>query len=233
MWTWKLLNAVYPCNATTPTFLGVLHVFSDLVERNHVNHLTQKCGTCRRAKPLNAAEFTQTHSGYAETCRIVLGGSLMCMQLQRGKQPDPIRRISHHRLMADPALPWSFRGSSNPGFPEPHVSNQFSFPFLKLTGPSRNFRLELPIVAPPIVTSLPSCPPSSCCSLLNSFKVMVFHSLATTWTRYRYMFTCLCIRARGRLEFVLIVWILVVSSFRPRSLTIGKSSLSILSRLGR
>ena len=56
--------------------------------------LTQKCGTCRRAKPLNAAEFTQTRSGYAKTCRTVLGGSLMCMQLLRGKQPDPTQRIS-------------------------------------------------------------------------------------------------------------------------------------------
>ena len=33
------------------------------------DHPTQKCGTCRKTKTLNAAEFTQTRSGYAKTCR--------------------------------------------------------------------------------------------------------------------------------------------------------------------
>jgi hypothetical protein len=30
---------------------------------------TQKCGTCRKTKALNASEFTQTRSGYAKTCK--------------------------------------------------------------------------------------------------------------------------------------------------------------------
>jgi hypothetical protein len=31
---------------------------------------TQKCGTCQKTKVLNAAEFTQTRSGYSKTCKI-------------------------------------------------------------------------------------------------------------------------------------------------------------------
>ena len=31
---------------------------------------TQKCGTCRKTKVLNAAEFTQTRSRYSKTCKI-------------------------------------------------------------------------------------------------------------------------------------------------------------------
>ena len=33
------------------------------------DHPTQKCGTCRKTKPLNVAEFAKTRSGYAKTCR--------------------------------------------------------------------------------------------------------------------------------------------------------------------
>ena len=36
---------------------------------HHGRAPTQKCGTCRKTKPLNPSEFAQTRSGYAKTCK--------------------------------------------------------------------------------------------------------------------------------------------------------------------